>query len=204
MRFTFLLFAIVFSMPLHAQESGAQPLVERALAAIGGREKMLTLFRIQETFHFGAEPEPEEGKKRASRESVIEPPKYWWLGKKERADEPAKYDVWVWTLGILTDPASQLEMLPDMDDAGTSCQRLRVSGSVTPAMDLWFAADTHLLQRLDWRGDFYRFSEWKEHDGVKYASRTIIYKIASGKPWFFHDVTGVQRLTALPEGLVRD
>ncbi len=173
------------------------------LAAIGGRDKVLTLFRIKETFHFGSTPEPEEGKKRSSRESVIEPPKFWWLGKKERADEPAKYDVWAWTLGILTDPGTKTEALPALEDEGCQCLRLRVSGTVEPAMDLWFSADTHLLRRLDWRGDFYRFSEWREHDGVKYASRTVIHKLASGKPWFFHDVTGVERLAELPEGLSR-
>lgn len=59
----------------------------------------------------------------------------------------------------------------------------------------------HLGHRLDWRGDFYRFSEWKEHDGLKYASKTILYKKKDGKPWFFHEITGLERLAKLPEGL---
>jgi hypothetical protein len=58
-----------------------------------------------------------------------------------------------------------------------------------------------LLRRLDWRNDFYRFSEWKEHDGLRYASRTVIFKVKSGKPWFFHDITELQKLAKLPEGL---
>jgi hypothetical protein len=38
---------------------------------------------------------------------------------------------------------------------------------------------------------------------VKYASRTVIFKAVSGNPWFFHEVTAVERLAALPEGVVR-
>ncbi|MES2598496.1 MAG: hypothetical protein V4662_24385 [Verrucomicrobiota bacterium] len=191
-------------LPLSAQNAtDAKPLVEEVIAAAGGRDKLLTLFRIQEIFHFGDTPEPAEGKKRSTRSSVIEPPKYWWLGKKERADEPAKFDVWAWTLGIFTAPESKVEVIPDLTDEGKTCFGLKVSGSVTPAMDFYFDKETKLLHRLDWRGDIYRFSDWKEHDGAKYASRTIIYKKAGGKPWFFHEVTGVERLKELPEGLVR-
>jgi hypothetical protein len=191
------------SLPAQAQTTDPKPLVDQVITAAGGKDKLLTLFRIQEIFHFGDKPEPAEGKKRSTRESVIEPPKYWWLGKKERAEEPAKYDVWAWTLGIFTAPESKVEIITDMTDEGKVCFGLRVSGSVDPAMDFYFDKTTSLLHRLDWRGDFYRFTEYKEHDGLKYASRTVIYKKAGGKPWFFHDVTGVERLNALPDGLTR-
>jgi hypothetical protein len=196
-----LFFSLALSLP--AQTADPKPLVEQVLAAAGGKDKLLTLFRIQEIFHFGDTPEPAEGKKRSTRSSVIEPPKYWWIGKKERAEEPAKYDVWAWTLGILTAPESKIEVIPDLADEGKACLGLKVSGSVTPAMDFYFDKETKLLHRLDWRGDIYRFSGWQEHDGAKYASRTIIYKKAGGKPWFYHEVTGVERLMELPEGLVR-
>jgi hypothetical protein len=194
---------LLLSLPAQAQTADSKPLVDQVLTAAGGKDKLLTLFRIQEIFHFGDKPEPAEGKKRSTRASVIEPPKYWWLGKKERAEEPAKYDVWAWTLGIFTAPESKIEVIPDMTDDGKTCFGLRVSGSVDPAMDFYFDKATSLLHRLDWRGDFYRFTEYKEHDGAKYASRTVIYKKAGGKPWFFHEVTGVERLKELPEGLVR-
>ncbi|MEQ1750191.1 MAG: hypothetical protein ABL974_12255, partial [Prosthecobacter sp.] len=134
---------------------------------------------------------------------VVEPPKSWWIGTKERAEEPAKYDVWAWTLGVLIDPATKVEVIPDMMDEGKACFGLRASGTVTPAMDLYFDKTTNLLLRIDWRADFYRFSEWKETDGVKYASKTVIFKKAGGKPWFFHEVTGVERLKELPANLKR-
>lgn len=40
----------------------------------GGKDKLLKIFRIGETFHFGDNPEPPDGKKRSSRISVFELP----------------------------------------------------------------------------------------------------------------------------------
>ncbi len=135
--------------------------------------------------------------------SILEMPGWWWINKKERADEPAKFDVWAWTLGMLVDEKSKVEVVPDITDEGRAAFGLRVSGTVDPPMDLYFDKETSLLLRIDWRSDFYRFSEWQEHDGVKYASKTVIFKKAGGKPWFFHEVTEVERLKALPEGVTR-
>lgn len=186
-----------------AEAADAAEKVRKVVEAAGGAEKLLKRFRIEEVFHFGDTPEPPEGKKRTVRESVLEMPSFWWIKGKERADEPAKFDVWAWTLGILVDPKARVEVVPEKQDGGKALFGLRVSAVVEPAMDLYFDPETDLLTRLDWRGDIYRFSDWKEHDGAKYASRTVIYKAASGKPWFFHEVTAVERLRALPEGVVR-
>jgi hypothetical protein len=194
--------SLLFLPTLRSAEPPAAT-VEKVTQAVGGADKLLKLFRIDEVFHFGNTPEPPAGKTRTKRSSVIEPPKYWWLGTKERADEPAKFDVWAWTLGILHDNASHLETLPPMTDEGASLVGLRVTGSISPAMDLYFDEKTHLLARVEWREDIYRFSEWKDYDGLKYASRTVIFKKASGKPWFYHDVTAVERLTELPANLKR-
>lgn len=178
-------------------------LADKAVAAVGGEEKLLKLFRIKELFHFGDKPTPPEGKQRTTRTSVIEPPRYWWLGKKDRTGEPAKFDVWAWTLGALTDPASKLEAVPAVEDGGKTLPGLRVSGTITPAMELYFDPQTHLLARFDWRGDIYRLDGWKEQDGVRYASICVIYKKSSGKPWFYHEVLEVERLKELPAGLER-
>jgi len=187
----------------HAETADTKPLVEKTIAAIGGKDKLLKTFRIKEIYHFGDKPEPAEGKKRSTRESVLEMPGWWWINKKERAEEPAKYDVWAWTLGILVDEKSKIESIADLTDEGKTCFGLKVSGSVTPAMDFYFDQETALLKRLDWRADFYRFTDWKEHDGVKYASKTIIFKKKDSKPWFFHEVLEVERLAKLPEGIIK-
>ncbi len=195
--------AVLIATFAQAQTADPKPLVEKALSAVGGKEKLLKIFRIKEIFHFGGTPEPVEGKKRSTRESILSQPDKWWINKKERGVEPAKDDVRAWSLDLLVDEKSKFESIPDLMDEGKNCAGLRVSGSVVPAMDFYFDKETALLQRLDWRGDFYRFSEWKEIDGLKYASKTIIYKVKGGKPWFFHEVTEIERLAKLPEGLVK-
>ncbi len=186
-----------------AQTNDPAPLVEKALTAVGGKEKLLKIFRIKETFHFGSTPEPAEGKKRSSRESILSQPDKWWINKKERGVEPAKDDVRAWSLDLLVDAKSKIEVIPDLTDEGKNCFGLQISGSVDPAMKFYFDKETNLLQRLDWRADFYRFSDWKEHDGLKFASKTIIFKLKDNKPWFFHEVTEVERLKALPDGLAK-
>lgn len=183
------------------QSTDPKPLIEKAVNAVGGKDKLLKIFRMKEIYHFGSTPEPKAGKKRSTRESVLEMPGWWWVNKKERAEEPAKNDVWAWTLGILVEEKSKIEVIPDLADEGKACFGLKVSGSVTPAMSLYFDKETSLLKRLDWRGDYYRFTDWKEHDGVKYASKTIIFKAKDNKPWFFHEVLEVERLAKVPEGL---
>jgi hypothetical protein len=180
-----------------------QPLVEKALAAVGGKDKLLKTFRIKEIFHFGSTPEPAEGKKRSTRESILSQPDKWWINKKERGAEPAKDDVRAWSLDLLVDPKSKIEVIPDLTDEGKNCFVLQISGSVDPAMKFYFDKETSLLLRLDWRGDFYRFSEWKEHDGLRYAAKTIIFKVKDSKPWFFHEVTELERLAQLPVGLAK-
>lgn len=202
-RFLCLLVALSITTFAQAQTADPKPLVEKALTAVGGKDRLLKIFRIKEIFHFGNTPEPAAGKKRSTRESILSQPDKWWINKKERGAEPAKDDVRAWSLDLLVDEKSKFEVIPDLTDEGKSCFGLRVSGSVTPAMDFYFDKETSLLHRLDWRGDFYRFTDWKEHDGLKYASKTIIFKVKDSKPWFFHEVTELQRLPQLPEGLAK-
>ncbi len=203
--FTHSLLCLLLATTALAQTaSDPKPLIDKAVAAVGGADKLLKLFRMKEQFHSGAEPEPKAGKKKTSRESVLEAPAYWWLGKKDRTDEPAKFDVWGWTLGAITDPKSKVEVVPDVTEDGKAAFGLRVSGTITPPMELYFDPQSSLLVRMDWRADIYRFSDWKEHDGVKYPSRCIIYKKASGKPWFHHEIVEIERLKELPAELTRD
>ncbi len=184
-----------------AEASDPKPIVEKAILAVGGKDKLLQIYRLKETFHFGETPEPAAGKKRSLRDSILSQPDHWWINKKERGPDPAKDDARAWSLDLLVDAKSRFEVIPEIVDEGRKCVGLRITGSVTPAISLYFDQETMLLRRLDWRNDFYRFSEWKEHDGLRYASRTVIFKVKSGKPWFFHDITELQRLAKMPEGL---
>jgi hypothetical protein len=184
-----------------AQSADPKPIVEKAIQTVGGKDKLLKIYRLKEIFHFGETPEPAAGKKRSVRDSILSQPDHWWINKKERGPDPAKDDARAWSLDLLVDEKSRFELIPEIVDEGRTCLGLRVTGSVTPAMSFYFDKETYLLRRLDWRSDFYRFSEWKEHDGLRYASRTVIFKIKSGKPWFFHDITELERLAQLPAGL---
>ncbi len=180
-------------------------LVKQVVSAAGGDDKLLKFFRTRETVNVSSDPE----KIVPERVSVYEPPNYWWTGKTERVkdvkkpDEPAIYLVWAWTLGLLTDPASELQLIPDVVEADKPAVGLRVSGTVTPPMELYFDKAENRLIRIDWRSDIHRFSDWKEHDGVKYPAKCVGYKKASGKPWYFSEIIELQRLKDLPEGLKR-
>ena len=164
---------------------------------------MLRKFRMKERFHGGSEPTPPAGESPQVRESILDAPGYWWVGKQDRTDEPAKFDVWAWTLVALTDAKSKIAVVPDVVEHERPVMGLRISESITPPLELYFDKETKLLVRMDWRSDIYRFSEWREHDGAKYAAKTILFKKATGKPWFYHEITEMERLKELPADLPR-
>ncbi len=196
--------AIVVAISLfgtYASAQEASPVIAKALEAVGGKDKLLKIFRMDEVYHSGESAEVDSNTKRTKRTSIIELPGNWWLGKKERGVEPAKQDVRAWSLDLLIDPKSQIESIGELEDEGKICDGLSISGSVAPAMKLYFDKDTHLLRRLDWRDDFYRFSDWHDHDGLKYAAKTSIFKLKTGKAWFHHEITSIERLSSLPSDL---
>ena len=179
----------------------AAEIVHRVVEAAGGRGWLLVLFRMEERYASGAVPPAAE--KWSRRVSVLEAPKYWWVDGRERGSEPAKYDVWAWTLGLLLDGGTVLERQSGSEESGRSTVVLRASGTVQPVMDLHFDAQSFRLVRLDWREDIYRFSDWREHDGAGYQSKTVIWKKGATQPWFHHEVVKVERLRELPAGLSR-
>lgn len=194
--------AFVAPLVAAAAETGPEEVVKQVVAAAGGGEKLLVLFRIKERLNVSPDP----AKKGNERVSVLEPPKYWWLGKKERVSEdhePATFLVWAWTLGALTDPASKIEAIPEIMEGEVPAFGLRVSGTITPPMDLYFGKADSRLVRIDWRSDIHRFSEWKEHDGAHYPAKCVGYKKASGKAWYFSEILELERLGELPAGLKR-
>ena len=106
-------------------------------------------------------------------------------------------------LGALTDPESKVEAIPEVTESDKPVFGLRVSGTITPSLDLYFDKAESRLVRLDWRTDILRFSDWKEHDGVRYPAKCIGYKQVTGKSWYFSDMIELERLKDLPEGLKR-
>lgn len=192
------LFAFIFCTAAGAQDP--TPLVDQALDAVGGKDKLLTAFRMTEFYNSGENAEPVGGKKRKARTSVIEMPGSWKVRGRERGREPGKDVVRAWSLDLLVDPKSNIALIPDLVDEDVLCAGLQISGSVTPSMKLYFDRKTHLLKRVDWREDFYRFRDWRDLDGLKYSARTSIFKLKTGKAWFHHEITGLKRLTEVPTG----
>lgn len=189
-------------MPARADEPDVDALRQRVLAAAGGEERLLRLFRIKERLNVSSDPE----KPGNERVSVLEPPKYWWLGKRERVredKEPAIFLVWGWTLGALASPESKLEPIAEIADGEGKVFGLRVSGSVEPPMDLYFDQQDNRLLRIDWRNDIHRFSDWREHEDIRYPAKCVGYRKAIGKPWYFTEILELQRLQDLPPGLSR-
>ena len=182
-----------------SQASPEMKLVGRVIAAAGGDDKLLTLFRMEERYSAGKEFVSPG----TARVSVVEPPKSWWIGTKERGTEPAKITAWAWTLGVLKDPKSKLELLPDITDNEKLLTGLRITESVDPAIDMYFDKETIELIRVDWRNDIYRFSEWKDFEGTRYPAQCAMFRRNSGEPWFFHEIISIERLKELPEGLKR-
>ena len=180
-------------------KASERELVSTVVEAAGGEEALLKLFRMEERYNSGKE----RVSPGTSRVSVVEPPDSWWIGTKERGAEPAKITTWAWTLGVLNDPKSKLELLPDMTDGEKSLTGLRITESVDPAIDMYFDKSTCELVRVDWRNDIYRFSEWKDFDGTRYPAKCAMFRRNSGEPWFFHEIVAIERLKELPEGLKR-
>jgi len=206
----FLLLGLIFECPWPAEtyadppadDAQAKAVVAKVVDAAGGKDKLLALFRIKELLVLNP-----DGKRTGSpRNSVLDPPQHWYMNKKDRVKdekEPAIFLVYAWTLRALTDPAAKLKLLPDLTDEEKPCFGLQVSGVCEPAMDLYFAASDARLVRIDWRTDIHRFSEWKEHDGAKYPSRTIGSKKQSGKAWYQSDIVELERLAELPAEIAK-
>ncbi len=128
-----LAFVLLLGSVVRSADSDPKTRIKQIVTAANGEDKLLKLFRIKERLNVTSDPE----KKGNERVSILEPPKYWWIGKRERGPEPAKFLAWAWTLGALTDPASTVEAIPEITESGKSAYGLRVSGTIDPPMDLY-------------------------------------------------------------------
>lgn len=204
MRITLLL-CVVLSLCADSvvrAEGVPKQVVQETLAAIGGEEKILRLFRMKEMLALGADPT----KKGSARTSVLEPPAHWWLGTKDRVvqdKEPATFLVWAWTLGALADPKSQLETLPDSEHEGRKLYGISVGGTITPAMKCYFDRETKRLATIEWRSDRHVFSDWKQVDGTWYPTKCVGYKLKDNARWYHTEIVELERLSELPAGLSR-
>lgn len=76
--------------PVGAGDPVAPDVVKATVDAVGGEAQLLRLFRMKERLAIGDDP----AKIGSERVSVLEPPRHWWLGTKDRvvdSKEPATY-----------------------------------------------------------------------------------------------------------------
>ena len=99
----------------YAQSADPKPLVEKVVLAVGGKDKLLKIYRLKEVFHFGETPEPAAGKKRSLRDSILSQPDMWWINKKERGPDPAKDDARAWSLDLLVDDKSRFDVRDEIE-----------------------------------------------------------------------------------------
>lgn len=191
-----------FALPAVADDPDPRALADAVVKAAGGKDALPSLFRFKEKLIVGSDPKA----KPSDRTSVLEPPTYWWVGKRERVKEdkePATYLVWAWTLRPLVDAKSKLKVAAEVKEGDRPAFGLEVSGTIDPPMTMYFDKETKSLVRIDWRADVHRFSEHKRLGDFRYPARCVGYKKSSGKAWYFSDLVEVERLKELPEGLKR-
>ena len=180
-----------------ASADGARAFADKVVAAAGGPDKLLKFFRFRERLNVSSDP----AKTPSERSSTVAPPDGWWFGTKFRPKIEPKMLAYAWTLGVLTDAKTKLELLPEVTEADRPAVGLRVTGSVEPALDMYFDKAELRLVRIDWKTSIHRFSDWREVDGCRYAAKVAGYRKTTGKPWYFTEIVEIERLRELPADL---
>lgn len=188
--------ALILASGLYgAEELSAPALAQRIVASHGGAEKLLRVFTFSEIYHIGGR------EKGTDRTSTLSPPSLWYVGKTERVAEEGKsaacHEVWMWTLAPLVHAKTKLAVLPAAVIAGKDARGLNVSGSIEPAMKVFFDAPTDDLLKIEWRGEQFFFSEPVTVDGTRVPSKCILLG-KSGKERMRTELRDIKRLSALP------
>ena len=178
-------------------------LADKALAAIGGAEKVLRQFSMQERFMTGMDLAI------SSRHWIISLPDDRWempaaVNRTVTDGDVALNLTAAWTLAILSHPKTQLSPLAPITLDGRELDGFMVSGSTGATMHLHFDRSTGLLGRIGYASVLYFPSDYQTTaDGVKYPSRITATstKGAVQKSW---QITQVARLAALPANLKRN
>ena len=186
-----------FTVSARADE--ARTLVDEAVKAAGGADKIPKIFRWQETWFLG------DSKTANPREAIVKPPGIWGQGGKNiatgNADRTEKtYLVWVWTLAPLLEPDSKLMLLPESMVGGRPIQGVRLTRDQQKDIDVYFDKETKRLARIDWRTYQIDFDDWKEADGFKYPAQSYVRR-KDGPLHLRTEFLVLERLTELPKEL---
>ncbi len=196
MRLKFIFITALLHTSLLGQDAAA--LAQKIVASHGGPSALLHTFTFTEIYRIAGR------EKSVERTSTLQPPHLWYVGKTERVSEENKggvcHDVWMWTLAPLIDPATKLEFLPDTTVDGKSAHGLKVSGSIKPAMNVFFDAATDDLLKIEWKGEQFFFSAPMLVDGTRVPSQCVLLG-KNGKERMRTELKKIERLAALPSAL---
>lgn len=181
--------------------------VHDVIAAAGGEEKLLKLFRLEERVLITSKPTPLKPEDQSNRTSTIEVGNRWWIGPTLR--NKVRVLCWAWSLRLLLDPQSKIDPLPPSSIGDLPVTGLRVSGSIPEPLDLWFDVGKQQLVAIDYTDTRHLFSEWKETtSGHKYPARVAGYrftdkanKVIGEKQWYQTDILTLTPLDELPAEL---
>ena len=128
-------------------DNGTSKQVSEVVAAVGGEEKLLSLFRFRERVLIVSEPAPPvKPDEKENRTSVVQVGKNWWLGTAKRDKDKVRVLCWAWSLRILLDPMSKSQSLPEITVADKPAFGLRVTEAVKEPIDLYFDKESKRLE----------------------------------------------------------
>jgi hypothetical protein len=193
-----------------AAETDAAQRVKAVITAAGGEENLLKRFRFRERVIIGSEPPPPVAENEpGNRTSVVDIPDHWWVGTEKRNKEKVRLLVWAWTLQILLDPKSKVELIPASVVDGQPAVGLRVTESVKEPIDMFFETESLRLAAIDYQDTRHSFRAWKKTaDGRHYSSQVVGFRFANRetrtlqeKQWYQTDILELTPLTELPADL---
>jgi len=184
--------------------------VSEVVAAVGGEEKLLSLFRFRERVLIVSDPAPPvKPDEKENRTSVVQVGKNWWLGKDKRDKDKVRVLCWAWSLRILLEPTAKIQPLAEISVADKPAFGLRVTEAVKEPIDLYFDKESKRLVAIDYTDTRHIFSEWKKTEvGHEYPSHVTGFRFADRaagnlqpKQWYQTDILELTPLSELPVGL---
>lgn len=192
-----------------ADEPDAPKRVQEVVAAAGGEEKLLKLFRFSERVLITATVTPLKPDDKSNRTSLVEVGKRWWIGTAPRDKDKVRVLCWAWSLRILLDPMSKVTNLEEIKIGERTAFGLRVTDAVKEPIDLYFDTSDKRLLAIDYTDTRHLFSEWKKtEEGHSYPSHVAGFRFAdraartlNEKQWYQTDILELTPLKELPAEL---
>lgn len=191
-------------------DATAKKLVAEVVNAAGGENKLLRLFRFRERVLITSTPAaPPAADEKENRTSVVQVAGDWWIGTAKRDKDKVRVLCWAWSLRILLDPKSRIQVLEEITVADKPAWGLRVSESIQEPVDLYFDRESKRLIAIDYTDTRHVFSQWKKTDeGHSYPSHVVGTRFLSRpsgtleeKQWYQTDILELTPLKELPAGL---